>query len=98
MTTRDRRKVESALTRKGFKKDDSHHHRFFHYTANGQATGVRTHTSHSPRHKTLGDDLLNEMARQCRISKADFLKLVDCGLTGEEYGRRVTTSREQSVR
>lgn len=88
--TRDKRKVESALTRKGFKKDDSHHHRFFHYTADGRATGVRTHTSHSRRHSTLGDDLLKEMARQCRVSKADFLRLVDCELTREGYERRVT--------
>ena len=94
MTTRDKRRVESALTRKGFKRDNTHHHRFFHYTTNGLATGIRTHTSHSRRQKTLGDDLLNEMARQCRIPKADFLRLVDCDLTREAYEEMVTHNRD----
>ena len=85
MTTRDKRKVESALTRKGFRPDDSHHHRFVHYTADGQATGVRTYTSHSSTQKTIGDALLKAMATQCRLSKADFLRLADCELTGETY-------------
>ncbi|MDE0056007.1 MAG: type II toxin-antitoxin system HicA family toxin [Gammaproteobacteria bacterium] len=92
--TRDKRKVEAALRRKGFQADDTHHHRFFHYAADGRATGIRTHTSHSRRHRTLGDDLLNAMARQCRISKADFLQLVDCELTGEAYEQMVTCSPE----
>ena len=85
MTTRDKRKVESALARKGFQADETHHHRFVHYTADGQATGVRTHTSHSSKHKTLGNELLKAMATQCRLSKADFLRLVDCELTRDAY-------------
>ena len=89
MTTRDKRKVESALRRKGFKTDETHHHRFVYHASDGR-TSIRTHTSHSRRYKTLGDDLLGEMARQCRVSKADFLRLVDCELTREGYERRVT--------
>ena len=85
MTTRDRRKVHSALTRKGFKRDETHHHRFIHCTVDGQATGIRTHTSHSPRHKNLGNSLLKNMATQCGLSKANFLRLVDCDLTREGY-------------
>ena len=85
MTTRDKRKVESALRRKGFKADETHHHRFVFHASDGRPTSIRTQTSHSRRYKTLGDDLLGEMARQCRISKADFLGLVDCDLTRDVY-------------
>ena len=85
MTTRDKRRVQAALRRKGFRADETHHHRFVHYTADGRATGIRTHTSHSSRHKTLGNALLKAMADDCRLSKGDFLRLVDCDLTGDAY-------------
>lgn len=85
MTTRDKRKVESALRRKGFKADETHHHRFVYHASGGRPTSIRTHTSHSRRYKTLGDDMLGEMARQCHISKADFIRLVDCDLTRDVY-------------
>ena len=62
MTTRDKRKVESALTRKGFRKDDTHHHRFVHYTTDGKATGIRTQTSHGNKPKALGNGLIKNMA------------------------------------
>ncbi len=89
MTTRDKRKVESALTRKGFRKDDTHHHRFIHYTADGKATGIRTHTSHGNRPKALDNRLIKNMAEQCSLSKSDFLRLVDCDMTGDEYQQLV---------
>ena len=94
MTTRDNRKVESALRRKGFKADESHHHRFVYHAADGRPTAVRMHTSHSRRQKTLGDTLLNQMARQCRLSKADFLRLVDCELTHDAYEVMILGDRE----
>lgn len=89
MTTRAKRKVESALTGRGFKRDDTHHHRFVHYNADGHATGIRTHTSHGAKPKDLGNALVKDMADQCRLSKADFLRLVDCDLTREGYERFV---------
>ena len=89
MTTRAKRKVESALTSKGFKRDDTHHHRFVHYNADDQATGIRTHTSHGAKPKDLGNSLLKDMADQCRLSKADFLPLVDCDLTRDSYERLI---------
>ena len=89
MTTRDKRKVESALTRKGFRKDDTHHHRFVHYTTDGKATGIRTQTSHGNKPKALGNGLIKNMAGQCGLSKSDFLRFVDCDLTGDAYQRLV---------
>lgn len=45
---------------------------------------MRTKTSHGST-KDLGDSLLKEMARQLRISKVQFLDLVDCPMNREQY-------------
>ena len=84
MPVRAKRDVEAALTKKGFRKDDGDHHWFFYWTADGLKTTIRTKTSHGST-KDLSDGLLKEMARQVRISKGQFLDLVDCPLTREQY-------------
>jgi predicted RNA binding protein YcfA (HicA-like mRNA interferase family) len=79
-----KRDVETSLKKKGFRPDEGDHHWFFYWTADGKKTTVRTKTSHGPT-KDLGDGLLKEMARQIRISKSQFLELVDCPMSREQY-------------
>ena len=86
MTTRDQRKVEASLERKGFERDESHHHIFIYWALSGKKTTVRTRTSHSSKKKTLDDWLLSQMAKQCGdLSKRNFLNLVDCTLNREQF-------------
>jgi len=82
---RDVRVVEAALLAKGFKKRYSDHKYFVYETIDGKLTSVKTKTSHTPSHKSLGDDLLGRMARQCQLSKGEFLDLVDCPLSRPAY-------------
>ena len=90
MSARDRRDVEASLERKGFERDERHHHFFVYWTLDGKKTAIRTRTSHGSTHKVLGDALLAQMARQCGdIRKADFLDLVDCPLSQEDFERLV---------
>ncbi len=84
MSVRPKRDVEAALKKKGFRQDDGDHHWFFYWTAEGKKTPVRTKTSHGGT-KDLGDGLLKEMARQVRISKVQFLDLVDCPMNRDQY-------------
>ena len=86
MTTRDRKDVEKSLQRKGFKCVESHHRYFVYWTLFGKKTSFRTHTSRGSKFKTLDDQLLGFMAKQCGgLSKRDFLKLVDCTLSREDF-------------
>ncbi len=39
--------------------------------------------SHNSR--DVGDDLIHQMARQTRLTKSDFVALVECSLSGEGY-------------
>lgn len=84
MPVRAKRDVESGLKRKGFRQDEGDHHWYFYWTAEGKKTTVRTKTSHGST-KDLGDGLLSEMARQVRVTKSQFLELVDCPMTREQY-------------
>ena len=37
----------------------------------------------------VGPSLIADMARQCRLSRAEFLALVDCSLTEAEYRQKL---------
>jgi hypothetical protein len=78
-------KVEAALQRKGFELDERHHHYFTYVTLDGKVTAIKTKTSHTPKMKEIPDNILSQMANQCHLKKSDFLKLVDCPLSREDY-------------
>lgn len=84
---RDRRTVEASLLAKGFQLDDRHHHYFIYHASDGTRTPVKTKTSHGSGSKTLGEPLLAQMARQCAVTKAQFLDLVDCPMDRDAYER-----------
>lgn len=86
---RKQAEVEAALVVKGFKKTDSHHHLFIYWTADGRKSPVMTKTSHGERE--IGDHLLAQMARQCKLSRGDFFGLVDCPLSRVEYEAKLKT-------
>lgn len=77
------RDVKSSLERKGFRKHDGHHSFFVYYSTSNLKTGVRTKVSHGENQ--IGDKLIGAMARQCRLSKDDFKKLIECPLSREQY-------------
>lgn len=35
--------------------------------------------------KTISDNLLSQMAKQCHLTKNDFIDLIDCPLTQDKY-------------
>ena len=82
---RDARVIESALVKKGFVKSQGDHHYFTYQTIGGLITPIKTKTSYSPKHKSIGDSLLGMMCRQCRLNTQKFLELIDCPMTREQY-------------
>ena len=80
---RDQRSVEQALVTKGFQKSGGDHRYFHYYAKTGQKSRVFTKTSHGNRE--LSDSLLSMMAKQCRLTKGDFLQLVDCPMDRNAY-------------
>lgn len=80
---RDKRKLELALQTKGFRVVERHHRYFIYHTRSGQKTAIRTRASHG--RGEISDYLLAQMARQCQLSKSEFLDLVDCPMSQHDY-------------
>ena len=88
---RSKKDVESALKKKGFIQQEGNHHFFRYHTPDGQPTSIITKTSHSG--KDIGDNLLKAMSLQCKLQTAkEFLNLVDCPMSKEDYHEHLTES------
>ena len=82
----ERRQVERSLPRKGFDRENREKHVFFvHRNGDGQKTGIQTFVSRGTDYKSLGPSLVGTMARQCRLTSSQFIELVNCTITGDEY-------------
>ncbi|MBD2518888.1 hypothetical protein H6G93_28800 [Nostoc sp. FACHB-973] len=77
--------MESALLSKGFQETQNDHHYFIYFTKDGKKTTAKTKTSHTKKMKDIPDNLLSQMAKQCHLTKPQFLDLVDCPLTQDKY-------------
>ena len=86
---RKRKTVEASLEAKGFVRVEGDHHYFVYVTRAGEKSRARTKTSHSPKVRDIADNLLGQMARQCLLTKHEFLRLVDCPMNRDEYERRL---------
>ena len=75
--------VEKSLLNKGFQAGGGDHNFFVYHSKAGKKTRVRTKTSHGS--KEIDDNLLAQMARQCKLSNKDFGLLVDCPLSRDAY-------------
>ena len=82
---RDKKQIESSLLVKGFEQKEGDHHFFSYRSYAGKKTAVFTKTSHTPKMKSISDELLSQMARQCKLTKQQFLELVDCPMNRDRY-------------
>lgn len=90
----DRGKVQSNLPKKGFFEEDDRKHIFYQFFHEGKATHIRTHVSHGSKYRTLGDDLVSKMAKQCKITPKQFRELSECTLSQDDYIEILKSSGE----
>lgn len=77
-----KRVVETALNKKGFDPKDGDHN-FFYLYVNGKKTSIFTKTSHS--HKEVSIQLINQMARQLKLTSSQFREFIRCTISEEKY-------------
>lgn len=82
---RAKAKVEQSLQAKGFGVKEGDHHYFTYFRPDGRKTSIFTKTSHTPKMREIPDNLLALMAKQCKLSKRQFLELVNCPMSREAY-------------
>lgn len=81
----ERSEIMANLPKKGFVEENGRKHIFFHFTIEGKKTPIRTHVSHGSKYKTLGDDLVSAMAKQCKVTSKNFCGLAECTISEAEY-------------
>lgn len=82
--------VEKSLLNKGFQAGGGDHNYFFYYSKAGKKTIVRTKTSHGSRE--IDDNLLAQLARQCKLSNKDFGLLIECPLSRDNYEAKLVAA------
>lgn len=65
-------------------------HRFYVLRANGKVIS-RTKVSTGTKYKTLGDDLVSAMAKQCKVTSKQFLELVNCTMSRDQWVSHLLT-------
>lgn len=87
---RARQQIMTSLNKKGFVQTDYRDHYYLtYYTKSGKKTNIYTKLSRGTHYKMIGDSLLNPMAKQCKLDKSDFIDLVDCPLSRDDYERKL---------
>jgi len=90
MAIRDRETIKDALLKKGFRLFNNRDHIFFTcYLKDGKKSSVHTKMSRGSKYKSLTDNLLALMSKQCKLPKSDFIELIDCPLTREAYEEKL---------
>ena len=74
--------IEAGLERKGFLRSNRDH-RYFILYVDGKKEGT-TFLSHG-KNKDVGASLLNAMAKELGLNKKDFVDLIRCPLSTENY-------------
>jgi hypothetical protein len=83
---RKHRDIRSGLEAKGFTVDDQRRHIVLIYEdIQGRITTARTMLSHGARGSDISDNLLGRMARQVGLDRSDFLRLIDCPMSREDF-------------
>jgi len=82
----ERKRIEQSLPRKGFVRDDSRDHCYFHHKYQGKDTGLWTFTSHGSHYKTYDESLLKHMKMQLGLDTLQQVReLFECPMSKEDY-------------
>lgn len=84
MAQRDRENIRNSLAKKGFIEENNDHY-FYTLIYKNKKTAVFTKLSKGTHYRTIQQKLLSLMSRQLKLSNHEFLELVDCDMTGEQY-------------
>jgi hypothetical protein len=81
-----RAKIEAALKKKGFVKEETPHHRYYHHEVDGKRSGAYTYVSRGSSHRDYDDQLLVPMRKTLMLdSKKQLHDLIRCPMTADGY-------------
>ncbi len=78
------RQVRKSLEKKGFIQEPNKHHNYYYlYDQDNKRTSINTHTSRNGQE--IDDFLIGQMSKQLKLSKKEFIDLINCPLSYEKY-------------
>jgi hypothetical protein len=87
---RKHRAIRSGLSAKGFEVEENRKHIHFVYVdIEGRTTTARSMLSHAAGGEDVSDNLLGQMAKQVGLKRAEFLEMVDCPMSREDFDARI---------
>lgn len=90
------RECEAAHRKKGFVVSVDGNHVFYRFLNKTGDVVVFTKISHGPKGRTLSAKLISDMARQCLLTKQQYLDFIDCKMSEEAY-REILRQHEFNV-
>ena len=81
--------IDKALTAKGFVSKNAKHHVMYWFYHEGKKSQIRTRISFGENE--IGTGLIAAMARETKLRKSDFLALIECSLSADEYREKMLT-------
>jgi predicted RNA binding protein YcfA (HicA-like mRNA interferase family) len=79
----DSRKLEQALSKKGFREDAHGKHKKFRFFVDGMDVGIHTMTSHNQQ--DISDGLIGKMSGQLKMDRQFFKDFVECSQSEQDY-------------
>jgi hypothetical protein len=95
---RKHRAIRSGLSAKGFEVEENRKHIHFVYVdIEGRTTTARSMLSHAAGGEDVSDNLLGQMAKQVGLKRAEFLEMVDCPMSREDFDARIRAEDESDA-
>ncbi len=85
MVTHDRDKLLSGFRKKGFKTEEGQKHIILFFMHNGRKTPFKTHFSRGEHGRKVNDYLIDQMAKQLKITRDQFLGIPGCKYDDKDY-------------
>ncbi|MDV0445219.1 hypothetical protein MmiAt1_07760 [Methanimicrococcus sp. At1] len=89
------RKIEGALTKKGFTEIRDGDHKYYIYYDEAGKTFVKTKTSHN--NQDYHSSLINAMSKQLKLKPEQFAGVVECTISKDELKSLYAGSMPQYI-
>lgn len=81
----ERREIDQSLRAKGFRLEQSRRdHDFYFFEYGGMSRAIFTRMSRGSSHRTISERLIGKMARQLKMTRAQFDDLIECPFSRED--------------
>ncbi len=90
-----KRVVLAGLMAKGFVKKNKSHVVMSYFLERDSKPSVITHLSHKASGKDVNDLEISLMAGQCKLTNQQFINLVECTLSKDEYEKILIGKRKE---